>query len=170
MPLDKQLELLRNDGSGRASQGPQPQLVLNTHTGQIEQLPADQPLVPLSSGGWGARGSQATLRSSRSLYVPVEEALAMISQFDGQLRQLQPRDWQEEAKPATVEGRTRDARSPAIEIPLRNIGDSTGPAEHSTTHYQDAQQEQETSLEEQAAAPGAEAAEGVGASPRPHIG
>jgi len=107
LPLDKQLELLRNDGSGRASQGPQPQLVLNTQTGQIEQLPADQPLVPLSSGGWGARGSQATLRSSRSLYVPVEEALAMISQFDGQLRQLQPPDWQEEAKPATVD-LTRD--------------------------------------------------------------
>jgi len=94
----------------------------------------------------------------------------MISQFDGQLRQLQPRDWQDEAKPATVEGHTRDARSPAIEIPLRNVGGATGPVEHSTTHYQDAQQEQETSLEEQAAAPGAEVAEGIEASPRPHIG
>lgn len=168
--MDKQLELLRNDGSGRASQGPQPQLVLNTHTGQIEQLPADQPLVALSSGGWGARGSQATLRSSRSLYVPVEEALAMISQFDGQLRQLQPPDWQEEVKPATADGHTRDARSPAIEIPLRNGGDSAGPVKYSNTNYRDAQQEQETSLEEQVAAPGAEAVEGIEASPRPHIG
>jgi hypothetical protein len=148
LPIDKQLELLRNDGSGRVSQGKQPQLVLNTQTGQIEQLPADQPLVPLSSGGWGARGSQATLRSSRSLYVPVEEALAMISQFDGQLRQLWPRDWQEEAKPATADADTRDARSPAIEIPLRNGGDSTGPVKYSNTNYQNAQHQQEAGLEE----------------------
>lgn len=94
----------------------------------------------------------------------------MISQFDGQLRQLQPPDWQEEAKPATVDGNTRDARSPAIEIPLRNDGDSTGPVKYSNTNYQNAVHQQEASLEEQIAAPGAEVVEGIEASPRPHIG